>query len=145
MKADAWMKGTAARQGNRWRSHEDGLPQKCTVAADTLSHEGGAREARARLVGEVAADGCVPYAPTDRQRARSTRLYLARRAAVRQRPHPHRHGHQQGTEGYGGPFEVDGRLPLAVHSRLGHPRLAHRVAGREGAGGGEPATGRGRV
>ncbi len=51
-----------------------------------------------------------------------------------QRPHPHRHSPQQDVKGHGGPLQVDGRLSRPLRARLGHPRPAHRVAARAGAG-----------
>ena len=60
-------------------------------------------------------------------------LPSARRAAVRQRRHPHRHGAQQDPEGSGRQVPQHGGLRCALPAGLGLPRPAHRAEGRSRA------------
>ena len=64
---------------------------------------------------------------------RAPALRAARRAAVRQRPHPPRAHAQQDPEGHRREVAHHGRLARAVRPGLGLPRPADRAAGREGA------------
>ena len=56
----------------------------------------------------------------------------ARRAALRQRRHPHGPRPQQDPQGHRGEVPVDGRLRVALRAGLGLPRPAHRARRREG-------------
>ena len=70
------------------------------------------------------------YGKIRERRAGRAEVRPARRPAVRQRQHPHRHGAQQDPEGPRGQVAVDGRLRRAVRRRLRLPRPADRAAGR---------------
>ena len=79
--------------------------------------------------------------PAGRRRAP---LRAARRAALRQRRHPHRPRAEQAPEGFRGPLAVRARQGRGLRARLGLSRPAHRVEDRGGGPEGREDQGRGR-
>ena len=67
----------------------------------------------------------------------------ARRAALRQRRHPHRPCAEQDPEGLRGPLALAARLRRRLRARLGLPRPADRVEDRGGVPRQGPQQGRG--
>ena len=78
-----------------------------------------------------------------RELARAEEIHPARRAALRQRPHPYRHRAQQDPERRRQPRPPDGWLRRRLRPRMGLPRPADRVEDRGGLPQVRPRQGRG--
>ena len=65
-------------------------------------------------------------------RAERPGIHPPRRPALREWRRPHGHRAQQAAQGSGGEIQDDGRFHRALHPRLGLPRAADRVQGRQG-------------
>ena len=100
-------------------SAEDRFPHARRSAAEGAGDFGalGARESLRRAA---------------RERQGPPQIRAARRAALRQRQHPHRPRAQQDPEGHGGPLAADGGQGFQLRARLGLPRPADRMEGRGG-------------
>ena len=71
-----------------------------------------------------------PLPPPARDRQGPAQVRPARRPALRQRQHPHRHGAQQDPEGHGDAQPADAGLRFQLRAGLGLPRPADRVEDR---------------
>ena len=71
-----------------------------------------------------------PLSPPARGGQGPAQVHPARRPALRQRQHPHRHRAQQDPEGHGDALPADAGLRFQLRAGLGLPRPAHRVEDR---------------
>ena len=102
-----------------------GLQSHAAPAENRLSDEGEPRPGRAADARLVGRDGHL-QAPA-RGRGRPSAVDPARRAAVRQRQHPHGPRPQQGPQGRRREVALDGRLRRGLRAGLGLPRPADRA------------------
>ena len=113
----------------RSRRYRNGLQTHSATARDGLPDAGQPARARAGDARDLAARGDLrAHARAARERAA---VPAPRRAAVRERQHPHRPRAEQDPQGHHRQVQDAGGLPRAVPSGLGHPRPADRARGRE--------------
>ncbi len=101
-------------------------------AADRVPDEGEPADGGAQ--GHRALGRDRPVRPHPRPAPRRPEVHPPRRPALCERPHPSRHGAQQGPQGRHRPLADDGRVRRPVRAGLGLPRPADRAEGGPRAG-----------
>ena len=114
--------------------HRPELQRHADPASDRFPDARGSCEKRAAAPRDLGEIRTLREDHRRPQGLRRTRFHPPRRPALRQWRCPHGHRAQQAAQGHGGEIQDHGRLPRALRPRLGLPRPAHRVQGRQAGG-----------
>ena len=108
-----------------------GLQGHAKSAQDRVSHEGQPAQDGAGMARALGGDGHLWADPAGL--GEPSPVDPSRRAAVRERPHPHGHRAEQDPQGSRREIALDARQQRGVRARVGLPRAADRASGGQGA------------